>query len=127
MSGFKIDVISNDFNLDYTARLTTRSGQTFYGNGNTEKEARDAAATAFASAVRGVEKPKPKVKGYRELSAADIELMNEIKAKGEEVGELVSKLQGLDGMDQRAIAIGKTELQTGLMWLVRGVAQPDSF
>ena len=25
------------------------------------------------------------------------------------------------------IAIGKAEVQTGLMWLVRGVAQPESF
>ncbi len=68
-----------------------------------------------------------KIKGYRELSQAEIDLMNKIKAKGTELGELVAELQATDGLDQRAIAIGKTELQTGTMWLVRGVAQPESF
>lgn len=68
-----------------------------------------------------------KIKGYRELSQSEIDLMNKIKVKGAELGELVAELQATDGLDQRAIAIGKTELQTGCMWLVRGVAQPESF
>ena len=33
------------------------------------------------------------IKGYRELSQAEIDLMNEIKTKGAELGELVVKLQ----------------------------------
>lgn len=70
---------------------------------------------------------KPAVIGYRKLSDAEIALMNKIKAKGAELGELVVELQSIDELDQRAIAIGKTEVQTGLMWLVRGVAQPESF
>lgn len=68
-----------------------------------------------------------KIKGYRELSQAEIDMMNKIKAKGAELGELVAELQAAEGFDKRAIAIGKTELQTGLMWLTRGVAQPESF
>ena len=68
-----------------------------------------------------------KIKGYRELSQTEIDLMNKIKAKGAELGELIDELQNTDGLDQRAIAIGKTELQTGTIWLVRGVAQPESF
>ena len=68
-----------------------------------------------------------KIKGYRELSQTEIDLMNKIKAKGAELGELVAELQATEGLDQRAIAIGKTELQTGTMWLVRGVAKPESF
>ena len=68
-----------------------------------------------------------KIRGYRELSQSEIDLMNKIKNKAAELGELVSELQSADGLDQRAIAIGKTELQTGTMWLVRGVAQPESF
>lgn len=70
---------------------------------------------------------KPKIKGYRQLSAAETAAINKIKAKAEEVGELVSQLQMSSGLDQRAINIGKTELQTGFMWLTRGIAQPDSF
>lgn len=70
---------------------------------------------------------KPKIQGYRVLSLAEIAAINKIKAKAEEVGELVERLQMSGGLDQRAINIGKTELQTGFMWLTRGIAQPDSF
>lgn len=68
-----------------------------------------------------------KIKGYRELTQAEIDLMNEVKAKGVELGELVEKLMDADGLDKRWISIGKTDLQTGLMALVRGIAQPETF
>lgn len=67
-----------------------------------------------------------KIKGYRDLSQAEIDLMNEIKAKGVELGELVAKLRSTEGLDQRWVS-GATDLQTGLMALTRGVAQPTSF
>ena len=67
------------------------------------------------------------IKGYRELSQGEIDLMNEIKAKGVELGTLVAKLRGTEGLDQRWISIGATDLQTGLMALTRGVAQPNTF
>jgi hypothetical protein len=67
------------------------------------------------------------IKGYRELSAEEIELMNEIKTKGAELGELVMKLRANENLDPRWIAIGATDLQTGLMALTRAVAQPTFF
>jgi len=67
------------------------------------------------------------IKGYRDLSQEEIDLMNEIKAKGAELGELVEKLRAQSTLDQRWISIGATDLQTGLMALVRGVAQPTTF
>lgn len=67
------------------------------------------------------------IKGYRELSAEEIALMNEIKAKGAELGSLVDKLRAATGLDQRWVSIGATDLQTGLMALTRSVAQPTSF
>ncbi len=67
------------------------------------------------------------IKGYRELSQAEIDLMNEIKSKGAELGELVAKLRAQEGLDQRWISIGATDFQTGLMALTRGVAQPTFF
>lgn len=70
---------------------------------------------------------KPKIKGYRQLSPVEVDAINKIKAKAEEVGKLVEQLQMSNGLDQRAINIGKTELQTGFMWLTRGIAQPESF
>ena len=67
------------------------------------------------------------IKGYRDLSQGEIDLMNEIKTKGAELGELVDKLRTASGLDQRWISIGATELQQGLMALTRGVAQPEFF
>lgn len=67
------------------------------------------------------------IKGYRELSAEEIALMNEIKGKGAELEQLVYRLRNTENLDQRWISIGATDLQTGLMALTRGVAQPTSF
>ncbi len=67
------------------------------------------------------------IAGYRELSQGEIDLMNEIKQKGKELGELVGKLKADKALDQRWISIGATDLQTGLMALTRGVAQPTFF
>lgn len=68
-----------------------------------------------------------KIAGYRELNQGEIDLMNEIKVKGSELGDLINKLRQTEGLDMRWIAIGATDLQTGLMALVRGVAQPETF
>lgn len=67
------------------------------------------------------------IKGYRELNEAEIALMNEIKSKGAELGELVAKLRATEGLDQRWVSIGATDFQTGLMALTRSVAQPTFF
>jgi len=68
------------------------------------------------------------LKGYRELTAEELALINEIKTKGAELGELVEKLRAeTDHIDQRWVSIGATDLQTGLMALTRSVAQPTLF
>ena len=68
-----------------------------------------------------------KITGYRELSQEEIDVMNEIKAAGKELGELVDKLRAIESLDQRWISIGATDLQKGLMGLTRGVAKPEFF
>jgi hypothetical protein len=67
------------------------------------------------------------IKGYRELNEGEIALMNDIKTKGAELGELVARLRATEGLDQRWVSIGATDFQTGLMALTRGVAQPTFF
>lgn len=67
------------------------------------------------------------IKGYRELSQDEINLMNEIKSKGAELGELCQKLRSTSTLDQRWVSVGATDLQTGLMALTRSVAQPTFF
>ncbi len=100
-----------------------------------------------------------KIKGYRELSQEEVDLMNRIKAKGKELLDLQAELAGRLNTDlevkqvaakasklapedeaspecvelrrfqaaepQRWAAIGKTDIQTGIMALVRAVAQPS--
>lgn len=84
-----------------------------------------------------------KITGYRELDQRDIDLMNEIKARGEELEVLIAKLRGDQigiasgncsgevmaacGAAHRWISIGETHLQQGLMALTRAVAKPSSF
>lgn len=95
-----------------------------------------------------------KITGYRELSQAEIDLMNRIKAKGAELLELQAELFDLLAQQDRDkrlacsipsnnheahtaeldrfqaaepfrwASIGKTDIQTGIMALVRAVAQP---
>jgi len=67
------------------------------------------------------------IKGYRELSKDEIDFMNSVKELANEVGAMVEFLQRLETVDQRWLAIGKTELQQGFMAIIRGIAQPDSF
>ena len=74
-----------------------------------------------------MDNPHRQIKGYRELSAEEIALMNEVKTKGAELGELVAKLRDNQTIDQRWVSIGATDLQTGLMALTRSVAQPTFF
>ncbi|AUN96443.1 Acb2/Tad1 domain-containing protein [Pseudazoarcus pumilus] len=70
---------------------------------------------------------QPKVTGYRQLNEAEAALMNEIKAHGVQLDELVQKLRATEGLDPRWVSIGATDLQTGLMALTRAVAQPTTF
>lgn len=70
---------------------------------------------------------QPKITGYRQLTQEEAQLMNEVKLKGVELGELVQKLRAIPSLDQRWVDIGATDLQTGLMALTRGIAQPTTF
>ena len=76
------------------------------------------------------------IKGYRELSQEEIDLVNAIKQKAEEVGALVAKLSEPSQLaefpddvnpDMRWVSIAKTHLQQGFMALVRAVTKPDFF
>ena len=70
-----------------------------------------------------------KITGYRDLSQDEINVMNEIKARGAELGALCDRLTSAlhPASDGRWVAIGKTHLQQGIMALVRSVARPESF
>lgn len=81
-----------------------------------------------------------KIKGYRDLSQEEINLMNKIKEKAEELKVLIEEADDTlfalkdpvinqDGLDdvQRYLELARTNLQQGFMWFVRAVARPESF
>ena len=95
-----------------------------------------------------------KITGYRELNAEEIALMYEIKELGPRIEAVILKVQDHvkqqrngcciieqfveitdqetydrldDATPERFAAMAKTEFQTGLMYLVRSVAQPTTF
>jgi hypothetical protein len=77
---------------------------------------------------------QPKITGYRQLSEAEVALMNEGKALAEQCGAYIAKLRThgmtntlLPALDQRWISIGATDLQRGFMSVIRGIAQPTTF
>jgi len=83
---------------------------------------------------------QPKITGYRQLSEAEVALMNEGKALAEACGVYIAKLREhadiarsnkepmrAPPLDQRWISIGATDLQRGFMAVIRGIAQPTTF
>lgn len=67
------------------------------------------------------------IKGYRDLSQEEIDLMNEAKSLAVQVGDLVAKIQATPLTDKRWASIGQTDLQKGFMSLIRAIAQPATF
>lgn len=68
-----------------------------------------------------------KITGYRQLSEAEMAMMNEGKALAVQCGEWVGKLRQEGGLDQRWVSIGATDLKQGFMAILRGIAQPTTF
>lgn len=68
-----------------------------------------------------------KIKGYKELTQEQIDLMNKVKELGVILGETVQILQDLAPTDKRWVAIGRTHLQEGLMALTRSITKPGFF
>lgn len=76
-----------------------------------------------------VSEARPKLPAYRDLSEAQIEMINRVKAKAERVRTLVEGLaiEYPDIVDARWLAIGKTDLQKGFMAVIRAIARPEGF
>ncbi len=85
-----------------------------------------------------------KIAGYRDLTEAELALINKIKATGLQLEALLGELQmhlsaeinaqgaaeaaRLDAAQpHRWLAIARTDFQTGLMAATRAVAQPGGF
>lgn len=91
----------------------------------------------------------PPVTGYRALTQTEVDLMNKVKAQGQQLAALIAEVKEhiikqrtavrievaqageqlrLDWAEpERWAAIGRTHFQEGLMALTRAIAQPGSF
>ena len=67
------------------------------------------------------------INGYRELTDKEISVINDIKDLANLIGRMIEEMEKIDGIDQRWLAIGKTDLQKGFMSVVRSIAKPTSF
>lgn len=73
------------------------------------------------------------IKGYRDLSQVEIDLINEGKALAEQVGSYTEKVKTfaapnhVSGIDLRWLNIGITDLQKGFMAVIRSIAKPETF
>ncbi|WP_445505021.1 Acb2/Tad1 domain-containing protein [Microvirga sp. G4-2] len=76
-------------------------------------------------------KPMP-VSGYKPQKQAAIDLANEGKALEERVLRYLDRLQRIPpaatseavDIDQRMVALGRTNIQQGFMWAIRSIFQP---
>ena len=68
-----------------------------------------------------------KIKGYRDLSQQEINDMNDVKAEGERLKNVIELMRTRKEIDQRWVSIAETHLQQGIMAAVRAIAQPESF
>lgn len=79
-----------------------------------------------------VDNQHKQISGYRDLSQAEINLMNEVKTAEAELGELWRKVGGIevggrpraDSCDLRWHAVAKTHFEEGFSALVRSIARP---
>lgn len=65
-----------------------------------------------------------KIKGYRDLTADEIQSMNKVKALETQAAELVKELSNLPGVDGRDLALARTHFEDACIRAVRAVARP---
>lgn len=85
-----------------------------------------------------MENQHEQIKGYRQFTPEEINLINLIKQKGDELEELCVMLGAQAQLNEeinspeyrdapRWVAVGKTHIQQGLMAWTRSVGRPESF
>lgn len=65
------------------------------------------------------------VRGYRDLTAPEIDTINIIKEHEEILADTWGKVERLSQSDSRWLGVARTHFQEGFSALVRAIAQPD--
>lgn len=66
-----------------------------------------------------------KISGYRDLSQAEIDLMNEVKAFEARWNGITDRLRAMPGLDQRHVSLAITAGEDAFMRAVRAIARPE--
>lgn len=67
-----------------------------------------------------------KISGYRELSEAEVKVINFLKSAERETLAIVDLVSDRDGADPRWTAIARTDIERGFMALIRAIAKPNT-
>jgi hypothetical protein len=67
---------------------------------------------------------QPAIQGYRKFDQATSDAINEVKELGHKVEAMLQAATD-SGADPRALALARTNLQQGAMWLIRALAKPE--
>lgn len=67
------------------------------------------------------------IKGYRKLSAEEIDAINLVKANEKAIMQMIKIMEEINifEIDKRMLAIGKTNIEQSFMWLVKSIAKPE--
>lgn len=64
---------------------------------------------------------------YRDLTPVEADLLAQVDAIGQRLAALTGRIEATLGADRRWCAIGKTDLQHGVMSLRRAIVAPEGF
>lgn len=73
-----------------------------------------------------MENQHEKIKGYRDLSQDEVDMMNGVKALERQFADLWKYLGDQEGVDRRWLAVARTHIEEGCSAAVRAVARPES-
>jgi len=67
-----------------------------------------------------------RIKGYRDLTQAEIDAMNSVKALESDAAALWKQLSDIPGVDVRDLVLARTHFEDACIRAVRAVARPVS-
>lgn len=66
------------------------------------------------------------IKGYRDLTKEEIDIINTLKRREAEMLEDLGDLErSVPDINKRSLALARTKLQESFMWAIRSVARPN--
>lgn len=67
-----------------------------------------------------------KIAGYRDLTQAEIDAINELKMVEAKIGEWLKLVASRDADEDRWLSLARTHLETGFMFAIKAIARPTN-